>query len=94
MESRRLLPLHATKNRCRTAELRYTSLTLLGAGMATYRSIRGIFARFGPFQVDLNPNKLLREGLPVPIQDKPFRVLRLLLDGEGKGGEPRAIVVR
>jgi len=62
--------------------------------MATYRSIRGIFARFGPFQVDLNPNKLLREGLPVPIQDKPFRVLRLLLDGEGKGGEPRAIVVR
>jgi Tol biopolymer transport system component/DNA-binding winged helix-turn-helix (wHTH) protein len=52
--------------------------------MATFRSIRGTFVRFGSFQVDLNANKLLREGVPVPIQDKPLRVLRLLLDGEGK----------
>jgi len=52
--------------------------------MATYRSFRRTFARFGSFQVDLNGHKLIREGVPVPIQDKPLRVLRLLLDGEGK----------
>ena len=41
-------------------------------------------ACFGPFQVDLESNELLRSGVRVPIQDQPLRVLRLLLEAEGK----------
>jgi len=41
-------------------------------------------ARFGPFLVDLESNELLRSGVRVPIQDHPLRVLRLLLEAEGK----------
>jgi len=41
-------------------------------------------ASFGEFQVNLESNELLRSGLRVPIQDQPLRVLRLLLEAEGK----------
>ena len=40
-------------------------------------------ARFDQFQLDLSSGKLLRSGTPVPIQDQPFQVLRLLLEAEG-----------
>jgi DNA-binding winged helix-turn-helix (wHTH) protein len=33
--------------------------------------------------LDLSSGKLLRSGTPVPIQDQPFQVLRLLLEAEG-----------
>jgi Tol biopolymer transport system component/DNA-binding winged helix-turn-helix (wHTH) protein len=41
-------------------------------------------ARFDQFQLDLSSGKLLRSGVPVPIQDQPFQVLRLLLEADGR----------
>jgi DNA-binding winged helix-turn-helix (wHTH) protein/Tol biopolymer transport system component len=41
-------------------------------------------ARFGRFNVDLITCKLQRSGLNVPIQAKPFQVLRLLLMADGE----------
>ena len=52
--------------------------------MATYGSLRRTCARFDCFQVDLSSNELLRAGVRVPIQDMPLRVLRLLLEAEGR----------
>jgi Tol biopolymer transport system component/DNA-binding winged helix-turn-helix (wHTH) protein len=34
--------------------------------------------------LDLSSGKLLRSGVPVPIQDQPFQVLRLLLEADGR----------
>ena len=53
-------------------------------GLATYGSIRRTCARFDCFQVDLSSNELLRSGVRVPVQDMPLRVLRLLLEAEGR----------
>jgi len=46
--------------------------------------IAGSKARFGRFNVDLTTGKLQRSGLNVPIQTKPFQVLRLLLIADGQ----------
>ena len=51
--------------------------------MATFGS-RPSGARFDQFQLDLSSGKLRRSGAPVPIQDQPFQVLRLLLESEGR----------
>jgi DNA-binding winged helix-turn-helix (wHTH) protein/TolB-like protein len=40
--------------------------------------------RFGLFQVDPAAGTLLRQGLPVKLQEQPFRVLCLLLDRAGE----------
>jgi len=64
--------------------LRYTSYQLGCVGLATYGSIRRTCARFDCFQVDLSSNELLRSGVRVPVQDMPLRVLRLLLEAEGR----------
>ena len=40
--------------------------------------------RFGLFQVDPSAGTLLRQGLPVKLQEQPFRVLCLLLDRAGE----------
>lgn len=40
-------------------------------------------ARFDRFNVDLSSGKLQRSGVSVPIQGKPFQVLRLLLMAKG-----------
>jgi DNA-binding winged helix-turn-helix (wHTH) protein/TolB-like protein len=40
--------------------------------------------RFGLFQVDPDSRKLLRQGVPVKLQDQPLRVLCLLLERPGK----------
>jgi DNA-binding winged helix-turn-helix (wHTH) protein/Tol biopolymer transport system component len=45
--------------------------------------IAGTKARFDRFNVDLGAGKLQRSGLNVPIQAKPFQVLRLLLIADG-----------
>src|SRR5579863_10188250 len=44
--------------------------------------------RFGLFQVDPDGGKLLRQGVPVRLQEQPLRVLCLLLE------RPREIVTR
>jgi DNA-binding winged helix-turn-helix (wHTH) protein/Tol biopolymer transport system component len=41
-------------------------------------------ARFDRFNVDLNTGKLQRSGLNVPMQAKPFKVLRLLMIADGQ----------
>jgi DNA-binding winged helix-turn-helix (wHTH) protein/TolB-like protein len=40
--------------------------------------------RFGLFQVDPNSGKLLRQGVPVKLQEQPLRVLCLLLERPGE----------
>jgi Tol biopolymer transport system component/DNA-binding winged helix-turn-helix (wHTH) protein len=52
--------------------------------LATYGSLRRVLARFDSFSVDVSRGQLTRSGSPVSIQDKPFQVLRLLLEAEGK----------
>jgi DNA-binding winged helix-turn-helix (wHTH) protein/tetratricopeptide (TPR) repeat protein len=40
--------------------------------------------RFGPFEADLKTEKLLRNGVPVRLQDQPLRLLLLLLQHPGE----------
>jgi DNA-binding winged helix-turn-helix (wHTH) protein/TolB-like protein len=40
--------------------------------------------RFGLFEADVTRGTLTRKGVPVKIQDQPFRVLALLLDRSGE----------
>jgi DNA-binding winged helix-turn-helix (wHTH) protein/Tol biopolymer transport system component len=40
--------------------------------------------RFGLFQVEADGGKLLRQGVPVKLQEQPLRVLRLLLEKPGE----------
>jgi DNA-binding winged helix-turn-helix (wHTH) protein/tetratricopeptide (TPR) repeat protein/TolB-like protein len=40
--------------------------------------------RFGPFEADLTEERLLRNGLPVRLQDQPLRLLLLLLEHPGE----------
>ena len=40
--------------------------------------------RFGPFEADLAAERLLRNGLPVRLQDQPLRLLLLLLAHPGE----------
>ena len=50
--------------------------------MATSKS-PSVWVRFDQFQVDLSSCELLRSGVPVPLQEQPFQVLRLLLQSAG-----------
>ena len=50
--------------------------------MATFKS-SSVWVRFDQFQVDLSSCELLRSGVPVPLQEQPFQVLRLLLQSAG-----------
>ena len=52
--------------------------------MSENEILTGSKARFDRFNVDLNTGKLQRSGLNVPVQTKPFQVLRLLLLAGGK----------
>src|SRR6516164_7253146 len=52
--------------------------------MASSRSFPAARARFGHFHLDLNSRELFASGTRVPIQDKPFQILRLLLEAEGQ----------
>jgi len=52
--------------------------------MATSRSSPHVCARFGQFHADLSSRELLRTGERVAIQEKPFLLLRLLLEAEGQ----------
>jgi DNA-binding winged helix-turn-helix (wHTH) protein len=38
---------------------------------------------FGPFKVDLRAGELHRDGLKIRLQEQPFRILTLLLEGSG-----------
>src|SRR5258708_984472 len=40
--------------------------------------------RFGLFEADAAQNALTRKGVPVKIQDQPFRVLAMLLERPGE----------
>lgn len=40
--------------------------------------------RFGAFTADLDSGELWREGVPVPLQDLPFRLLAALVDRPGE----------
>ena len=51
--------------------------------MSRSEFIAGSKARFDRFNVELSTGKLQRSGLNVPIQSKPFEVLRLLLIADG-----------
>lgn len=39
--------------------------------------------RFGPFTADLDSGELWRDGVPVPVQDLPFRLLAALVECPG-----------
>jgi len=39
--------------------------------------------RFGVFEVDLRAGELRRQGLKIKLQEKPFQILQLLLEGRG-----------
>lgn len=51
--------------------------------MATPSSTR-VLAKFDHYTANLSSNELLRDGVRVPIQEKPFHVLRLLVEAEGR----------
>ncbi len=40
--------------------------------------------RFGLFEVDLDQGTLTRQGIPVKLQEQPFRILALLLEAQGE----------
>lgn len=50
--------------------------------------------RFAPFEADLSSGELWRDGVPVPIQDLPFRLLALLLERPGEVVSRDAITER
>jgi Tol biopolymer transport system component/DNA-binding winged helix-turn-helix (wHTH) protein len=52
--------------------------------LATHGSLRWSSVRFDLFRVDLSSGELFRSGVRVPIQDQPLRLLRLLLEAEGR----------
>jgi Tol biopolymer transport system component/DNA-binding winged helix-turn-helix (wHTH) protein len=52
--------------------------------LATHDSIRWSSVRFDSFRVDLSSGELFRSGVRVQIQDQPLRLLRLLLEAEGR----------
>jgi DNA-binding winged helix-turn-helix (wHTH) protein len=43
-----------------------------------------VWASFDHYQVNLSSGELLRSGERVPMQEQPFQILRLLLEGEGR----------
>lgn len=47
-------------------------------------ALSGPVYRFGVFEVDLRKRELLRRGVPVRLQDQPFRVLCMLLEKPGE----------
>ena len=60
-------------------------LSELGCDTLDTRSIpiRRLF-RFGLFEADLDLGTLTRQGLPVKLQEQPFRILALLLESSGE----------
>ena len=40
--------------------------------------------KFGVFEVDLRSGELRKNGLKVKLQEKPFRILRVLLEHPGQ----------
>ena len=48
------------------------------------RGPTGERARVERFEVDLTTGELFRSGVRIPLQDKPFQLLRLLLEAGGK----------
>lgn len=40
--------------------------------------------RFGPFELDLRSGELSGDGVPIPIQDQPFQILKLLTARPGE----------
>jgi Tol biopolymer transport system component/DNA-binding winged helix-turn-helix (wHTH) protein len=44
---------------------------------------RGVY-RFGLFEADLDSSTLTRQGVPVKLQEQPFRILALLLESRGE----------
>src|SRR5438270_7730723 len=52
--------------------------------LATHGSLRWSSVRFDLFRLDLSSGALFRSGVRVPIQDQPLRLLRLLLEAEGR----------
>src|SRR5215471_20984149 len=39
--------------------------------------------RFGPFELDVKPNELRRDGVKLPLRGQPLQVLELLLRSPG-----------
>jgi Tol biopolymer transport system component/DNA-binding winged helix-turn-helix (wHTH) protein len=52
--------------------------------MASSQPFPAMRARFGRYELDLNSRELFCSGIRLPIQDKPFQILRLLLEAEGQ----------
>lgn len=58
-----------------------------------HRSVTRPTVRFGPFEADFSEGVLLRRGLPLSIQTKPFTLLQILVKKPGQivsRGELRA----
>lgn len=51
-------------------------------GMTAPQLHKGL--RFGPFEVDLHTRELRKHGLRIKLQEKPFRILTLLLERPGE----------
>ena len=47
--------------------------------------------KFGPFEVDTSLGELRKDGVRIPIQEKPLRVLEALLERRGDSGHPDRI---
>src|SRR6266568_1308624 len=76
--------MESLKWHCFDGNLRYTFSTLWRGELASHSSLRWSSARFDLFRVDLSSGELFRSGVRVPIQDQPLRLLRLLLEAEGR----------
>jgi TolB-like protein/Flp pilus assembly protein TadD len=54
-------------------------------------NLSGSIVRFGTFEVDLESRELRKQGLHVRLEEKPFRILELLLEQAGRVVTRRAL---
>ena len=55
-----------------------------GACMAKPHPAPGKAVRFGPYELDLESDELLKEGVRIKLQDQPFQILCILLEKPGR----------
>src|SRR5580700_5840957 len=83
----------------RVSRLRTRGVALLPADVASKGKLlpanemkfSGSIVRFGTFEVDLESRELRKQGLHVRLEEKPFRILELLLEQAGRVVTRRAL---
>jgi TolB-like protein/Tfp pilus assembly protein PilF len=70
------------------AEIASNGSTILSANEMKFS---GSIVRFGTFEVDLESRELRKQGLHVRLEEKPFRILELLLEQAGRVVTRRAL---